>query len=196
LGGILRHWHRATDGVEFPDVFEDLSLFEQLRLRPFFEVAADRRPDLAEDLGSLSHGIRRRRRTLVLGDFSPKNILVGPNGLWVIDHEVAHRGDPTFDVAFMLSHLAAKTVHFPANADGLSSTAREFIKAYGDAPGFEDETHLGKIFAGLLLARVVGASPLPYLTNEERAVVEARVSPLLVSTPKQFESTWNEVTQP
>lgn len=195
LGGILRHWHRATDGVELPPVFNDLSLFDQLRLRPFFDVAATRRPDLAQALGSLSLEIRGRRRTLVLGDFSPKNILVGPSGLWVIDHEVAHRGDPAFDVAFMLSHLAAKAIHLPATAGALSTTAREFLAAYGDAPGLEDETHLGKTFAGLLLARVVGASPLPYLTRQEREVVEARVSPLLRATPKQFESTWSEATK-
>ena len=41
---------------------------------------------------------------LVHGDFSPKNVLVG-DGIWVIDFEVAHFGDPVFDVAYMLNHL-------------------------------------------------------------------------------------------
>lgn len=33
---------------------------------------------------------------LVHGDYSPKNILVGATGVWVVDFEVAHFGDPVF----------------------------------------------------------------------------------------------------
>ena len=196
LGSLLRHWHLATDRTTLPAIFEDQELFDQLRLDPFFGVSATRRPELAKTLPELADAIRSRRRTLVLGDYSPKNILVGGEGLWVIDHEVAHRGDPSFDLAFMLCHLAAKSIRRPEDAIALTNTAERFIAGYGDAPGVEDEAHLGRIFAGLLLARVVGASPLGYLTTDQRSIIEQRVTPLIVATPQEFTETWRRVTSP
>ena len=50
-------------------------------------------------------------RTLVLGDFSPKNILVHAHGLILLDFECAHAGDAAFDLGFFLSHLLLKTIH-------------------------------------------------------------------------------------
>ena len=47
-------------------------------------------------------------RTLVLGDFSPKNILVHSAGLILLDFECAHAGDAAFDLGFFLSHLLLK----------------------------------------------------------------------------------------
>ena len=52
-------------------------------------------------------------RTLVLGDFSPKNILVHSGGVILLDFECApSRSDPTFDLGFFLSHLILKSIHF------------------------------------------------------------------------------------
>ena len=50
-------------------------------------------------------------RTLVLGDFSPKNILVHSGGLILLDFECAHAGDAAFDLGFFLSHLVLKAIH-------------------------------------------------------------------------------------
>ena len=49
-------------------------------------------------------------RTLVLGDFSPKNILVHAGGLVLLDFECAHAGDPAFDLGFFLTHLVLKEI--------------------------------------------------------------------------------------
>ena len=54
-------------------------------------------------------------RTLVLGDFSPKNILVHAGGLILLDFECAHAGDPAFDLGFFLSHLLLKAIRTSAN---------------------------------------------------------------------------------
>ena len=98
------------------------------------------------------------------GDYSPKNILVHKDGLWVLDHEVAHWGDPVFDLAFMLNHLVIKAYIF---ADArYRDAARVFLDAYGPGPALEARTmyHL----AVLMLARVDGKSPLAYLSEEQR----------------------------
>ena len=42
------------------------------------------------------------------GDFSPKNLLIGPDGPVVLDAECAWYGDPAFDLAFVLNHLLLK----------------------------------------------------------------------------------------
>ena len=100
------------------------------------------------------------------GDFSPKNVLVGPAGLWVIDFEVAHRGDPAFDIAFMLCHLLLKSLHRPEMARQLDACGFEFAETYGAAVPPEVRPPWDYVFghvACLVLARVKGKSPAEYL---------------------------------
>ena len=112
------------------------------------------------------------RTCLVHGDFSPKNVLVGDPGLWIIDFEVAHLGDPSFDVAFLLSHLALKAIHLPASERDLLACADAFDGAYrGAAPPFPVAPAayiLGHVGC-LMLARVDGKSPAEYLDGPSQA---------------------------
>ena len=131
--------------------------FPELRVEPYYETTAKRHPDLRIVADFVP-------RTRVHGDYSPKNILVHKDGLWVLDHEVAHWGDPAFDLAFMLNHLLIKAFIF---ADArYRDAARGFLDAYEPEPSLEARTmyHL----AVLMLARVDGKSPLAYLTDEQR----------------------------
>jgi len=50
------------------------------------------------------------KTVLVHGDYSPKNILVSDNGIFILDFEVAHWGNPVFDLAFLTNHLLLKSV--------------------------------------------------------------------------------------
>ncbi len=53
--------------------------------------------------GAARRGAARRRAIcLVHGDYAPKNILLGRDGTWILDAEVAHVGNPVFDLAFFL----------------------------------------------------------------------------------------------
>ena len=52
----------------------------------------------ASEAIEIAAAMLQRRRCLVHGDLSPKNVLLGGGGLWVIDFEVAHVGDPAFDL--------------------------------------------------------------------------------------------------
>ncbi len=194
LGTLLSGWHTATERQSLSEALEDPRLFEQLRLEPYFGAAAVRRPELAADLDGLVRSIRSRRRCLVLGDFSPKNILVGDEGLWVIDLEVAHRGDPAFDVAFLLSHLAAKSVHVTGAAAAIGGAAGAFIGGYGTGPALDDEEHLVQVFAGLLLARVYGSSPLEYLGADERALIARRAKRQIHTPAHTIAESWKEIT--
>jgi 5-methylthioribose kinase len=109
------------------------------------------------------------RRCLVHGDFSPKNVLVGGRRLWVLDWEVAHVGNPVFDLAYLLCHLILKIVHRPGHAHSYRETARRFLAAYGRTP----DGIVGQNVGCLLLARVDGKSPADYLTEADRGQVRA-----------------------
>jgi tRNA A-37 threonylcarbamoyl transferase component Bud32 len=168
LGRVLAQWHRET--AEHPNLlsaFSDDTAFVQLRIDPFHRTVAERHPDLAEAIDAVVRRLLERRICLVHGDFSPKNVLVGEDGLWVLDWEVAHVGDPDFDRAYLLCHLTLKAIHRPESADAYRDTARSFLAAYG-APADAD---LARNVACLLLARVDGKSPADYLEEPERVRV-------------------------
>lgn len=194
LGEVLARWHTATVDAALPPELDGLEAFEQLRLRPYFDVAAGRRPHLAQPLTHYRAALRERRLCLVSGDFSPKNVLVGPDDGWAIDLEVAHRGDPAFDVAFLLHHLALKTVHLPTHRAGIQAGAEAFLHGYGTAPGVDDPGHLAGLVGCLMLARVVGASPAGYLTDAEAARVESIATRVITEPPASGpEAIWDSL---
>lgn len=174
LGGLLRTWHDNTADLCLDTTLDSLEAFRQLRIQPYFEVSARRSPDLSSGLLDVANQLCSRRECLVLGDFSPKNVLVGcggPTDVWVIDHEVAHRGDPAFDVAFMSSHLLLKALHLTEFREQVSVCLNAFLDAYGDGLGQRDADHTARVLGALLVARVMGSSPVEYLTRDEKTAV-------------------------
>ncbi|RMI41956.1 hypothetical protein EBN88_10200 [Streptomyces triticirhizae] len=197
LGALLGRWAVATEGgAGLPERLDDPEAFDQLRLAPFHRTVAGRHPSVATRITACERRTAEARQCLVHGDFSPKNVLTGPMGpddtppaaeelgCWVLDFEVAHLGDPTFDVAFLLCHLLLKSVHLPDHADALFDAARRFLDAYGQAggPGLSDPDHLADQLACLLLARVDGTSPAGYLTPGQGVAVRGVALDLLTSS--------------
>ncbi len=187
LGRLLGRWHTVT--AEHPGLLAELDdpqAFDQLRVGPYHRATATALPPAAAAIGAVVRDMARRRICLVHGDFSPKNVLTGSNGTWVIDFEVAHRGDPDFDVAFLLCHLVCKYVRLPEFRAPLAAAGRAFLAEYHGiigtptwlAPDRHRMAHLG----ALLLARVDGKSPMEYLDGTDRAVVR-RLGMMLVGQP-------------
>ena len=73
---------------------------------------------------------RRRRLTLVHGDYSPKNILVRDGRLVLLDHEVIHFGEPAFDLGFAMAHLLSKAHHLPRFRDEFAEATEIFWSSY------------------------------------------------------------------
>jgi Ser/Thr protein kinase RdoA (MazF antagonist) len=148
--------------------YGDLTIFDQLRLDPYYRTTAARHPDLARSLSSLADDYARHCSTLVHGDWSPKNFLVGPAPAMAIDFEAIHFGDPAFDTAFLLNHLLLKSFHLPSHANDLARLANTFwtvtLAEMPPIPDFERRTiqHLG----ALLLARIDGKSPAEYIREQ------------------------------
>lgn len=201
LGEVLGRWHRLTVGAELPPEVQGQPSFDVLRLEPYYRTAARRKPELSPQILPLVEELTSRRVCLVHGDFSPKNVLVDPLAeglpLWVIDFEVAHQGDPVFDLAFMASHLTLKAIHRPAWARLYDACLRDFVGGYvrevesGDPSARAALTprlsSLSSHVGALLVARVVGRSPAEYLTAEEQERTLALGAGLLTEPPDELD---------
>ena len=194
LGETLGKWHRVTaadPGLRAP--FADRETFVQLRVEPYHLTVASRHDELAGRIEALVERMQDRCLCFVHGDFSPKNVLSGPDGFWVLDFEVAHVGDPVFDVAFMLHHLILKAVHTGAT-EPLAGLAAEFVSSYRATARndvFDDRDYLAAHIGCLLLARVDGKSPAEYLTAEGQAATWAEGLRLVSGEHGAYDALWN-----
>lgn len=174
---------------EWETGFGDQTVFDQLRLDPYYRSTALRHPDLRPAAEQLLEASGQRRFCLVHGDWSPKNFLVSDGGVMAIDFEVIHFGDPAFDSAFLLNHLLLKSFYRPEWAGRYRDLARAFWETLRctmpPAEWFEGATleHLG----WLLLARIDGKSPAEYIRDPDlkqrireraREMIRARPSSL------------------
>ena len=115
VGQRLAALHAAAAGRdEVRARFATDAIFHAIRLEPYLVATGRRHPDLAPALDALVARTAGTKRTLVHGDVSPKNILVGPRGPIFLDAECAWYGDPAFDLAFCLNHLLLKCLWTPS----------------------------------------------------------------------------------
>jgi aminoglycoside phosphotransferase (APT) family kinase protein len=166
--------------------FENAGDFRALRTDPYLRTAALGHPDLAPRLAALAEAIDTARTTLVHGDVSPKNILIRSGSPVLLDAECATMGDPAFDVAFCLNHLALKSVHIPGNRARLLLAMKAFWATYDRGVTWEQpedlEARVAALLPALMLARVDGKSPVEYLDGAGRARVRT-VSRALIADP-------------
>lgn len=175
--------YSETDRAAFPND----EMFRALRVDPFLLYVAQHDATLAPALTALVADLVSRKIALVHGDVSPKNILVSADGPVFLDAECAVYGDPAFDLAFCATHLLLKAV-WSGDAQ-LNTAASALVEAYRAGIDWEGADGLllraGKLTAALLLARVEGKSPAPYLTDPEhrRIVREQARAQILAPSP-------------
>lgn len=180
--------HAAAAGdARLAKEFASDALFEAIRLEPYLRATAKAHPDRADALEALADRTAGTRLTLVHGDLSPKNILVGPDGPIVLDAECAWYGDPAFDLAFCLNHFLLKSVHLPATRSEFLACFDALAAAYLAHVAWEAREELemrtATLLPGLLLARIDGKSPVEYLREEARDMVRRAARALLVDPP-------------
>ncbi len=188
LGRDLARIHAATaSSAADAAAFDSMDLFDALRISPFLRYVAGNRPELAPRLDAIADDLLQRRVALVHGDVSPKNILAGPTGGVILDAECAVYGDPAFDLAFCTTHLLLKTIWLADHAAALKESAAAFAAAYLAGVNWEPvgdlATRAGSLVAALLLARVEGKSPAPYLDGDAKELVRANALALLTAAP-------------
>lgn len=185
LGSILGQWHKASsDDAAILDEFREDSLFEQLRINPFYRTVATKHENIAVRISALIDELESSKTCLVHGDYSPKNILVVSNlRTIVLDFEVAHTGNPVFDLAFLLGHLLCKQEYFAdlEKKKAIAITAIEFLKQYETRLEAPAAPTLAWHIATIALARVDGISPVNYLNDAAQKSVRNRTLAILGS---------------
>ena len=172
--------------------YGDLTAFNQLRIDPYYRTIAARHLDIRDHVLALIDDTKSRKLSLVHGDFSPKNILISDGHLTLIDFEVVHFGDPSFDAAFCLSLILLGWFHQPQLREERQELARVFFNELvhclpPQAHSFF-ETALLRHLGCLILARIDGKSPVEYITKDsDQSRIRSIAKDLILNCPKSFE---------
>ena len=186
VGDTLGRIHAATaDRSDVAARFATDDIFYDIRLEPYLVATGRAHPQLAARLEELVETTRHTKRTLVHGDFSPKNILCGPAGPVIVDAECAWFGDPAFDLAFVLNHLLLKGAWHRQWKTRYVEAFNALCSAYLSHATWERsdrlETRVAALLPALMLARIDGKSPVEYITEPAiKEHVRAFASALLV----------------
>jgi len=151
--------------------FSNKQIFIELRINPYYQHLKGKHPLLHRIIDDTVEQCLATSQCLVSGDFSPKNILVEGSKITLLDFEVAHYGDPSFDISFLLNHLLLKSVKNKRYKESYLNMMVVLLKEYFQyTPGFsrkELEKSTIRQLALLFLARVDGKSPAEYITSED-----------------------------
>jgi 5-methylthioribose kinase len=188
VGDTLGRIHAATaDDDAIAKRFATDDTFHAIRLEPYLVATGRQHAQLAEPLARIVEVTRKTKRTLVHGDYSPKNILIAPEGPVIIDAECAWYGDPAFDLAFVLNHLLLKGAHHPRWRGRYVEAFMALVSAYVPhvhwEPAPELEARSALLLPALMLARVDGKSPVEYLVDADVRERVRRFAMALVVDP-------------
>lgn len=169
-GRLMREIHDITrDDPSIAARFAAMPLLDQNRLEPWYRASAVHHPDLAP---AIEYAIRRLldvKSVLVHGDFVPKNILLVDGDIVIVDFEVAHFGNPGYDVATFINHMLLKGFRFAERRAGFLELAERMWRVYrasgepDDNAFVENEAVLQ--LGALMLARLDGKSKVEYLVG-------------------------------
>jgi tRNA A-37 threonylcarbamoyl transferase component Bud32 len=191
MGQVLSKIHSyAARNSELANEFLTDKIFFEIRLAPYLLATAERHPKLAHALETLVLQTQSHAKTLVHGDVSPKNILLGPQGPVLLDAECATWSDPAFDLAFCLNHLLLKCLWTPSSSSDFLHCFGVLTNSYLKSVDWELasalEARAARLLPGLLLARVDGKSPVEYVTEEHQRNHIRRVATALLIKPPSY----------
>lgn len=174
FGELLAHIHNAIE--KYPQIahgFADRKFFEELRLEPYYAYTASQVPPAQKFLNTLIQDTRQRQQALVHGDYSPKNVLLYEDRLYILDYEVIHFGDPAFDIGFSMTHFLSKAHYRDTHRKTFLDMASAYWQTYSATISERLMSQSLEIYAvrhtlACLLARVAGRSPLEYLDTTYR----------------------------
>ncbi len=184
---IMYQFHERTRGSEIQSEFEDISNFIQLRIDPYLNAIASRHPEIKVEINEVIRSLVSVRECLVHGDYSPKNILLLPDGrVWLIDCEVAHFGNPNFDIAFCTNHLLLKATHLKSKAH-LVEAQKLWSVYWRGIKSTTREPEAVRVLSALMLARVDGKSPVEYFDPNDKKFVREIASNQIAKRTTDFQ---------
>jgi aminoglycoside phosphotransferase (APT) family kinase protein len=188
VGALIVRIHAATArDPSVPRRFATDDSFDALRIEPYLRTTARAHPDLADAIGVVARITANTHKALVHGDVSPKNILVGHAGPVLLDAECGWFGDPAFDLAFCLNHLAIKARIVDGAREALLESFDRLAESYLARVDWEAaeavEARAARLLAILALARVDGKSPVEYLDEPQRSALRQAARAAVAASP-------------
>jgi len=192
LGAFLGAVHAGTRGQSLAGRFENDAMRRlhgdhifhlpyrpnEFTLSPAVAARADAlRQDTAliETIDAAYERYLRPEGALIHADVQPDNVLLTPRGPRLLDAEIAHVGDPAFDLGILVAYLVlAAVVHGDESCAPIGETWSAYTRAHGDRglPQFRDVAR----YAGIeLLRRTIGAARVEAVARDAVAldVIEA-----------------------
>ncbi len=165
----------SANNADFPARFSDLTVYDQLRIDPFYRRVQQRRAEVAAAVGTLIEQMLTVKEALCHGDYTPKNFLVHDGRFTLVDYETAHFGDPTMDLGLFVAHIVLKAARLLSRRHDYVRLAQAFWRGYSEIGFYREDVnveqrgvqHLG----ACLLARIDGTSPVDYLDEPKRDAV-------------------------
>ncbi|MEX2205887.1 MAG: phosphotransferase [Myxococcota bacterium] len=142
-------------------------------IEPRLRALADEllaRPGLRPRIAELRARYYAAREALVHGDVQPGNVLVQGVRPRLLDAEIAHVGDPAFDLGQAFAHVHVQRVQ-ARDADPLAACERALFAGYSQTAGRDPELEArARAYAGVeILRRSIGAARLSLLGTTARA---------------------------
>ena len=164
--------HSNSNNYKTKETFEgNYKNFYDLRLDPYFNEVGRVYPKYKEYIKKINENYIKNSNTLVHGDFSPKNILVGKNKIIYLDAECCNFGDPVFDLVFFTNHLLIKSIFFKDKSQEFIKLYFYFYKEYLNNLSVKNfNSYVNRIIKMtpiMLLSRVDGKSPVEYINKEK-----------------------------
>ena len=96
LGFIHKSFYKKR---KYEKIFLNDKIFYDIRIEPYLVFTSKFYPEFSKYYKNIIDFLTTNKNTLIHGDFSPKNILLGKNFPVVLDAETACWGNPVFDLA-------------------------------------------------------------------------------------------------
>jgi 5-methylthioribose kinase len=138
---------------------------------------------LIETIDAAYERYLRPEGALIHADVQPDNVLLTPRGPRLLDAEIAHVGDPAFDLGILVAYLVlAAVVHGDESYAPIGETWSAYTRAHGDRglPQFRDVAR----YAGIeLLRRTIGAARVEAVARDAVALEVIEAGLRWVTTP-------------
>jgi len=116
------------------------------------------------------------RGALVHADAQAGNILLAERGAVLLDAEIAHVGDPAFDVGVLVAHVTILAIA-RGERESLGTRLQRLWDAYVGAHGGDELPRYAEVarYAGIeMLRRTIGAARVPAVERDEAGLAVAR----------------------
>jgi 5-methylthioribose kinase len=121
------------------------------------------------------------RAALIHADVQPTNILLSASGPKLLDAEIAHLGDPAFDIGVLIAHMLMAELAGHARPD-VAPLWSSYSEAWGQAEGPRLRDVLR--YAGIeMLRRTLGAARAPGVDRDDCALAVIERGCRLVESP-------------